>query len=238
MRRKDLRRLVYFVILIYIIATIFGFFIILNFNDEDFTFRLFFTLIPFILAIPAAYLSWGFQRRMSYIRALRSIYIEIVKTISNSIEYTFFEKPQEDKFYKVLISLESSIDHLRMIFKNKKVKFYKFKCENCQKEIYSKTSYKEIECEICEKKYIIKEIKKIEKVNLFIYPIESIKEIYKEFDRIRVDKIFNEREIVRKKLVTLWKRVRATILEEFDRVIPTKIETLALTEKDIAFIKK
>ena len=122
--------------------------------------------------------------------------------------------------------------------KNKKVKFYKFICENCQKEIYSKTSYREIECEICKKKYIIKEIKKIEKVNLFIYPIESIKEIYKEFDSIRVDKIFNEREIVRKKLVTLWKRVRATILEEFDRVIPTKIETPALTEKDIAFIKK
>ncbi|TFG12690.1 MAG: hypothetical protein EU535_05925 [Promethearchaeota archaeon] len=52
MRRKDLRKLVYFVILIYAIAIIFGTYVTLKYTNEDLVFRLFFSLIPFILAIP------------------------------------------------------------------------------------------------------------------------------------------------------------------------------------------
>ena len=50
--------------------------------------------------------------------------------------------------------------------------------------------------------------------------------------------VFKEKEAKREELVRLYKRIRTSILEEFDRVVPTKVESVPLTENNIAFIKK
>lgn len=238
MRRKDLKRLVYFVIFIYTCAILIGVYVTSNFTEEDFYHRLYFNLIPFILAIPAAYLSWGFQRRMSYIRALREIWTDIIKACGQAIEYTFLDKPDEGEYKTIVMLLENSIEYLRMLFKNIKVTFFKFECKKCKLDIYSKRTFNEIKCEKCGEIYNLNAIKQKEKLKIAIYPIDSIKRLYEEFNKIRDSMFFEEKEITRKELVRLYKRIRTSILEEFDRVVPTKVESVPLTEKNIAFIKK
>ncbi len=237
LRRKDLKRLVYVVILIYAIAIFIGVYVTINFTEEDFYHKLYFNLIPFILAIPAAYLSWGFQRRMSYTRALRVIWTDMIKACGRAIEYTFNDKPDESEFRTILLLLENSIEYLRLVFKNIKVTFFQFKCEKCNLDIYARRTFKEIKCEKCGKIYNLNTIAQKKKKKIAIYPIDSIKRLYAEFNKIRGKMVFEEKEATRKELVRLYKRIRSSILEEFDRVIPTKLESIPLTEKEIAFIK-
>ena len=174
---------------------------------------------------------------MSYIRALREVWKFLVKTSSSAIEYTFLDTPDKEQFQKILLNLENSIEYLRMLFKNLDAYFFKFKCDKCQKEIYCRIFYNEIECENCRKKHILKDISKKEIKKIKIYPIDSIKKIHKAFDKIRDTMVFDKKEVIRAEIVRLWKRIRDTILIEFDRVVPTKVDSEYLTEKDIAFIK-
>ncbi|TFG00271.1 MAG: hypothetical protein EU541_02735 [Promethearchaeota archaeon] len=173
MKKKDLRRLLFFVVLVYSIAIIVSiviFFAIPDLTDE------FLSLIPFIVAIPAALLTRGFQKRASYISSLRGIWPKLAETGRKAIEYAEIENPTEDQYREIVLAISVSIDHLRMLFKN--VGGY--------------------------------------------YPVESLKSIYEEFDKIRDIKKFKNPELARDKISTLWHQARDAILEEFDRVIPTQ----------------
>jgi len=72
MRRKDLRLLVFMVVAVYTAALIFGLIILIYLpENQSWVLGNYITLIPFIVAIPAAILTSGFQRRSSYIKALQ-----------------------------------------------------------------------------------------------------------------------------------------------------------------------
>ncbi len=102
----------------------------------------------------------------------------MVKSGRLAVEYTFLNNPDEKFFRKVVLSLSSSIDHLRMLFRNVKS----------------------------------------------FYPVESIKTIYEEFDQIRDTMKFENPEGARNRISALWHQARDAILEEFDRVVPTKYD--------------
>ena len=175
MRKKDLTRLVMFVVVVYALAIVGGLIILIGFPDivNDYI-----SLIPFIVAIPAAILTSGFQRRSSYTKALQGIWPRVVKSGRLAVEYTYLKSPNQEQFNKVILSVSSSIDHLRMLFKN---------------------------------------------IGEF-YPVESIKSIYEEFDRIRDSMKFENPEGARNRISGLWHQARDAILEEFDRVVPTKYD--------------
>ncbi len=175
MRKKDLTRLVLMVVTVYGVAIAVGIILLTGFPDlvNDYL-----SLIPFIIAIPAALLSSGYQRRSSYIKTLQAIWPKVVKSGRLAIEYTYLKGSNSEQFNKVILSLSSSIDHLRMLFKN---------------------------------------------IGEF-YPVESIKSIYEEFDRIRDSMKFENPEGARNRISGLWHQARDAILEEFDRVVPTKYD--------------
>ncbi len=115
MKKKELNQLLFLVVVIYAITIVIAIVIFIGFSD--FT-NSFFSLIPFIVAIPAALLTRGFQRRSSYINTLRDIWPNIVKSGRKAIEYTLIANPTEEQYGDVMLSLAVSIDHIRMLFKN------------------------------------------------------------------------------------------------------------------------
>lgn len=179
MRRKDLRLLVFMVVAVYTAALIFGLIIFIYLpENQSWVLGNYISLIPFIVAIPAAILTSGFQRRSSYIKALQGIWPKVVKSGRLAIEYTYLKNPDKEDYKQVILSLSTSIDHLRMLFKN---------------------------------------------IRGF-YPVESIKTIYEEFDKIRDTYKFENLEGARNRISALWHQARDAILEEFDRVVPTKYD--------------
>jgi len=175
MRRKDLARLVLMVVTIYSLAIIGGLIILIGFPDY---LGKYMSLVPFIVAIPAAVLTSGFQRRSSYIKTLQGVWPGVVKAGRSAIGYTYIKNPNYEQFNKVILSLSTSIDLLRMLFKN---------------------------------------------IGGF-YPVESMKSIYEEFDRIRDSMKFKSPEGARNRISGLWHQARDAILEEFDRVVPKKYD--------------
>ena len=115
MKKKDLTKWIILVIIAYIISISIGILVFFNYPTaiEEYI-----SIIPFLVAIPAALLTRGFQRRASYIKALRNVWPKIVESGRLAIEYTYIKAPTEQQFRDVVISLSSSIDHLRMLFKN------------------------------------------------------------------------------------------------------------------------
>ena len=75
-------------------------------------------LIPFILAIPAAYLGYSFQQRASYLESLRALWSKLVQAVNNAIQYTYLDDPSQEEFGKILTDLSIVIDELRGVYKN------------------------------------------------------------------------------------------------------------------------
>lgn len=119
MTKIQLKLAILHVILIYIIAILLGF--ILKLNEPPLStsyYETFKDSIPFILAIPAAYLGFCFQKRMSYLQSLRSLWSKLVVSVNNAIQYTFLESPSQEQYSTVIVDLRIVIDELRGVYKN------------------------------------------------------------------------------------------------------------------------
>lgn len=76
-------------------------------------------VMPLIIAMPAAWLSYCFQRRSSYLQALRTLWNELIHAVNKAIEYTRWQIPPSEADYQATItSLCSSIDAIRIVFRN------------------------------------------------------------------------------------------------------------------------
>lgn len=75
-------------------------------------------LIPLIIAIPAAYLAFCFQRRQSYMQALRSLWESTTRAIAAARTYTDTPKPAQEKYVQTLEGLSLVIDQYRGVFRN------------------------------------------------------------------------------------------------------------------------
>jgi hypothetical protein len=75
-------------------------------------------LLPFIIAIPAAWLSYCFQRRGSYLAALRSLWDDLIPAVYQAVQYTYLNKPDEQQYLATVKDLDIVIDSLRGVFQN------------------------------------------------------------------------------------------------------------------------
>lgn len=121
MTREQLRRTLFFTVLFFILA-LFSAVVIFHF-DHDHTktyYDLFHDLIPLIIAIPAAYLGFCFQRRSSFLQALRLLWSNLIISVNAAIQYTHLEETTPDKYAEILVMLSKSIDEVRGVYKNVK----------------------------------------------------------------------------------------------------------------------
>ena len=78
-------------------------------------------LIPLIIAIPAAYLGFCFQRRSSYQQALRQLWTNLIASVQQAFQYTHLKRPSEKEYSETLLSLSVSIEEVRGVYSNLKV---------------------------------------------------------------------------------------------------------------------
>lgn len=75
-------------------------------------------LIPLILAIPAAWLGFCFQRRSSYLQQLRTLWSQIVANVQEAIQYTHLTAPTQADYGRTLVKLFGTVDEVRGVFRN------------------------------------------------------------------------------------------------------------------------
>lgn len=75
-------------------------------------------VLPLLVAIPAAWLAFSVQRRMSYLQQLRLIWSKLVEAVQSALEYTDLESPEASDQQKTLRTIRIVIDEIRALFKN------------------------------------------------------------------------------------------------------------------------
>ena len=75
-------------------------------------------LIPIALAVPVAFLTAAFNKRNSYMRALRDLWQRLVPAAQTAIQYTHLTSPDQRDFARTQESLSTAIDMLRGVFSN------------------------------------------------------------------------------------------------------------------------
>ena len=82
------------------------------------SYQLYKDLMPLIIAIPAAYLAFAFQRRSSSLQALRSVWHHAVAGISAALRYTDTPMPTQEQHLEMLEKLSATIEEVRGVYKN------------------------------------------------------------------------------------------------------------------------
>lgn len=120
MTRRQLFFQVLGVVVIYLLLVTAGVILRLRFpGKEDWVYGTYKDLVPFAIAIPAAWLGYSFQRRASYLQALRGMYQEIVRAVNAAVEYTRWDTDRtEVDFRKTIEQLSTATDLLRGVFEN------------------------------------------------------------------------------------------------------------------------
>ncbi|MEX6689702.1 hypothetical protein QTN47_19510 [Danxiaibacter flavus] len=134
MTRKQLKRTIIAVITLYAIALFGG--LIIYFRDETekkINYQVFKDLIPLIIAIPAAYLGFCFQRRSSFLQSLRLLWTNIIGSVNAAIQYTNFTETTDKQYCEILLQLSRCIDEVRGVYKNlgekkNEIGYYPFEC--------------------------------------------------------------------------------------------------------------
>lgn len=119
MTRKHLRRILAAAISAYVVAIIAGLLLRRPFDQEaSGYYAAYKDMIPLVIAIPAAYLAFAFQRRSSYLQALRSVWGHMVGAIAAALTYVDTESPTQEQQRQVLAKLSIAIEEVRGVFKN------------------------------------------------------------------------------------------------------------------------
>jgi hypothetical protein len=87
-------------------------------EEQDLVYGTFKDLIPFIIAIPAAWLGFCFQRRSSYVQQLRAFWSDLVTVVQSSVQYTYITSPTQEDYGTTIVAVTRAIDEVRGIFKN------------------------------------------------------------------------------------------------------------------------
>ena len=119
MTRRHLQLVLVLVMATYAIAIIFAVWLRAPFAVEETSrYRTYKDILPLVIAIPAAYLAFAFQRRNSYLQALRALWSQIVGAITEALTYTEMSSPSQAEHLVVLSSLRAAIEEVRGVFKN------------------------------------------------------------------------------------------------------------------------
>ena len=76
------------------------------------------TLVPLAVAIPAAVLVGAFNRRNSYLSAMRDLWHNLVPAAQGAIQYTHLACPSQADFADTQRALSTAIDRIRAVFDN------------------------------------------------------------------------------------------------------------------------
>lgn len=117
MNRLTFKKYVTWVVLFLAAYAFIGIYFVI-FTPQSDWFGLYKSLVPLIVAVPSAVLAGAFQRRVSYVNALRDLWKQLVPAIQEAIQYTYLAKPSQSQFAAVQIHLSTVIDALRGVFKN------------------------------------------------------------------------------------------------------------------------
>jgi hypothetical protein len=120
MTRKQLRRTLFAVISFYACTLIAS--VIIYYSDHsekksDY-YQIIKDLMPLIITIPAAYLGFCFQRRSSFLQALRQVWSNLVLAVNSAIQYTHQTDATVKVFGDTLVIISKSIDEVRGVYKN------------------------------------------------------------------------------------------------------------------------
>ncbi|MEL6916588.1 MAG: hypothetical protein AAFO99_02535 [Bacteroidota bacterium] len=115
---KKLRYQIYLVLIFLIVLGSIGIVIGSYYKIESKPWQIYKTVIPLIIALPTAWLAFSFQRRNSYLKALREFWSRLLPTIQKSIAYTFIDKPTKEEYSSLIQNFSIIIDDVRSVFKN------------------------------------------------------------------------------------------------------------------------
>lgn len=119
MTRMHLRLVILAVVAIYIAAIGVGIYLRVPYSaGASNLYQLYKDIIPLVIAIPAAYLAFAFQRRSSYLQALRTLWSHMVEAISAAFIYIETADPTEQQYLATLQKLSATIEEVRGVFKN------------------------------------------------------------------------------------------------------------------------
>ncbi len=136
-------------------------------------------MIPFIIAIPAAWLGYCLQRRSSYLQQLRILWSTLVKAVLKANQYTYIESPSREQYSETLCCLSAAIEETRGVFMNRgekdnKIGFYPFEPI---KDIFGLISDLD-----CDKQFTAVERKETRN-KIYVLWADMRRELLKEFDR-------------------------------------------------------
>ncbi|HWT00054.1 MAG TPA: hypothetical protein VN256_07395 [Pyrinomonadaceae bacterium] len=103
-------------IAIYAVAIVVAF--ILKIKSFDRIYGTYKDVMPLIIAMPAAYLAFCFQKRSSYMQTLRSLWSHIIEAVQSAYEYTYAPAPTREQYATTLSKLSMAIDEVRGVFCN------------------------------------------------------------------------------------------------------------------------
>lgn len=119
MTRKKLRNIIILVISLYILAVISGVTIyITDTTDKKSNYAVFKDLIPFMIAIPIAFLGFCFQKRANYTQALRPLWSNLIISVNTAIQFTHQTTTTQKEYGETLMLLSASIDEVRGVYQN------------------------------------------------------------------------------------------------------------------------
>jgi hypothetical protein len=158
-------------------------------------------LVPLLIALPAAWLAFCFQKRASYVQQLRALWTKLIDAVEDAITYTYKVGPNQEEFGKVSHKLHSVIDEVRGVFRNLHEKRGKGRPVG-----RSRRSGRE----------------------RGLYPFEGVKEIRDYLFALGFGPSFSpyQAALAREKMIELWHHVRDKMLTEFDRSYPTYADSL------------
>ena len=188
MTRRTFLKWIWIVIGIYAFAIAAGILIrIWRPTKDDIVYETFKDLVPLIIAAPAAWLGYCFQRRSSFQEQLRSFWSALVVVVQDAIQYTHLQSPTQADFSKIVCRLSYMIEELRGIYLN----------------IGEAPS------------------------DIGLYPYESLKELADALHKLGFGEKFTteKADATRSQIVDYWKKVRRQLLREFDRVVPTYVDS-------------
>lgn len=119
MNERLFRRNVQAVTGFYVLAVMAGVLLKAHFPGSDNpVYGTFKDLMPLMIAIPAAWLGYCFQRRQTYLKDVRDLWAKLVAAVQEAIQYTHLKEPGQPAYASVNKSLSIATEELRAVFSN------------------------------------------------------------------------------------------------------------------------
>jgi hypothetical protein len=87
-------------------------------SAQNIPYNTFKDLVPIIITLPAAYITYCVQQRLSFLQFLRAAWSNVVKAVNGAIIYLQTERPTREEHIATLMALRVAIDEVRGIYKN------------------------------------------------------------------------------------------------------------------------